>query len=124
MSSNTSNIPTKRNSSNLANTSPEFRDRVMKRANEERAHKCTLLILLFVVILPLLFSALYLLSNSYNDDNTVTSNPFASFHQSSDFPRKKELFLQKYGDKYGYNKTIDEIRRTQTPHLNGLTLFY
>ena len=81
------------------------------------------LLLLLLGILLLVFVAVIILFSDEEEKESVPLSKQRAFVQTSDFPRKKEVFLQQYGDKYGYNGKLDTIRKTQTPQLTGLSRF-
>ena len=89
-------------------------------ANQKAQTKRRLLLLLLAIVVILFFLIIRLLT----DENSATQPPvqrqLPAFHQTKDFDQKKVKFLEKYGDKYGYNGKLETIRRTQTPQLDGL----
>lgn len=80
----------------------------------------TLVAVLFF-ILGLLTYLFYLLYVTHTRNQLKASMPEQTNPEVfENISYEKKEFLKKYGDLYGYHGRIDEIRKTQTPHLKGL----
>ncbi|KAH7826711.1 putative molybdenum cofactor sulfurase [Monocercomonoides exilis] len=64
------------------------------------------------------YSLIHLNKSSCPPPSSVSAGPASC---SPDFTKRKQSFMNKYGDIYGYGGLIDEIRKTQMPHLKGQT---
>ena len=88
--------------------------------NQKVQTKRHLLLLLLAIVVILFFLVIRLLTDEDSVSPTPVQRHLPAFHQTLNFTQKKVEFLEKYGDKYGYNGKLETIRRTQTPQLDGL----
>lgn len=100
-------------------------DKKKKETFEEhnQSNKSKLYFLLFGIIVLLIISLLVLLKDEGSQSLSNTKTTVHVFQQSPDLSIKKQKFLESYPNMYGYNGTLDEIRKTQTPQLNGLSIY-
>jgi hypothetical protein len=71
----------------------------------------------FLISIIVIISGIYFIFNLFyqnNEDKKVVV---------LDVREKKKEFLKEYGDVYGYGGILENIRLTQTPHMNGNYLF-
>lgn len=87
---------------------------------KENKNKKIILIGILSFIFGFFCFALYEIYKEVNPDYLKLGSKRSKY--SIDLEKKKESFLQEYGDIYGYNGRIDEIRRAQTPQLKGANL--